>query len=396
MSTTDVIYHQNGEQKKISQEQALNMLEQIAQSDMQRALAHYHKLTQANPDALLLLQRFYDNLLAMYLFEDLLELTTRRLADRPGCRVAFSSKLDALRHMFRHREAIAVLREAYLKDPLDYDALTILGTYYKDEGEFDHALNSFELAIEVNPKYSAAYWHRSELIHDHAQAYQQVTEQIAQCETAKSDAYYLQFAAYRHAEKMGEHQMAFEHLSFANGLKRHTLDYRLEQELAIDQQAKQVFNPAYLTTLKEHAKANVNSELTPIFILGMPRSGTTLVEQIIASHSRVAGGDEYTALANAVMRVQRHSQFQGTVDQWLASRSAEDWANVGRAYETNMRFIRGDKTMFTDKNQFNHRSVGVILAALFKRAVTSQDGPVQLIENKAHCPRCRRDFFPSA
>jgi len=63
----NVTYKQGGELKTIDQDQAIQMLEQIAQHDMQRALVHYHKLTQDNPDALGLLQRFYDHLLSMYM-----------------------------------------------------------------------------------------------------------------------------------------------------------------------------------------------------------------------------------------------------------------------------------------------------------------------------------------
>jgi hypothetical protein len=98
--------------------------------------------------------------------------------------------------------------------------------------------------------------------------------------------------------------------------------------------------------------------------MGMPRSGTTLVEQIIASHSQVAGGDEYTALSNAIMRAQRHSQYSGSLEQWLRTLDSRDWARIGGYYEDNMRFVRGDKKVYTDKNLFNHRAIGIIKASL--------------------------------
>lgn len=360
MSKPEVVYTQNGVQKRISQEQANHMLEQIAATDMQRALVHSLNLTQANPDATELLWSFYERLLTMYMFEELLDLTNKRLASKPDCGVAFSWKLDALRHMFRSSEAIEMLRAAYIKDPRDHNAVTMLGTFYKDEGDFSKALSCFDQSIAVNPSYAPPYWHRAEIVSDHAASLAAVTQQISNSLVHETRAHYLQFAAYKHAEKLGDYQTAYEHLSFGNGLKRNNLKYNLSAELKIDNKAKEVFAPARLESLQNE----VFSELRPIFILGMPRSGTTLVEQIIASHSDVAGGDEYTALANAVMRVQRSSPQEGGIDDWLLSRSAQDWIKVGKAYEHNMRFIRGDKTVFTDKNQFNHRSVGVIKAAL--------------------------------
>ncbi len=362
---TLVHYQQNGERKSAPQQQVIAMLESIAEQDMRRALVHYHKLTQENPEALDLLWRFYEKLLGMYMFEELLELSSQRLVSRPKCAIAFSWKLDALRHMFRHQEAIDMLRQAYLDDPTDYNAVTILGTFYKDEGDFEKALASFNQAIEINPDYAPPYWHRSDLSSDAEQDYAEITDKISAGKVHESRAHYFQFAAYRAAEKLGDLATAFEHLSFGNGLKRHQLNYDLAHEVAVDDKAKEVFNPNYLAQLQAQAQELKTDPPRPIFILGMPRSGTTLVEQIIASHSQVAGGDEYTALANAVMRVQRlGADKQASVDQWLATRQSKDWAKIAKAYIDNMRFIRGDKMVFTDKNQFNHRSIGVIAAAM--------------------------------
>ncbi len=360
MNNTEVVYTQNGVEKRISQKQAIQMLDQIAATDMQRALVHSLKLTQNNPDATELLWSFYEKLLSMYMFEELLELTNKRLVNTPHCAVAFSWKLDALRHMFRQDEAIEMLRSAYLRDPNDHNIVTMLGTFYKDEGDFDKALSSFNQAITVNPNYAPPYWHRAELCSEHAESLNQVTRQISNSLVHESRAHYLQFAAYKHAERLGDFQTAYEHLCFGNGLKRKTLHYDLQSEVGIDRKATEIFTPIKLNSLDREQ----SSDLTPIFIMGMPRSGTTLVEQIIASHSEVAGGDEYTALANAVMRVQRSTEHTGGIDDWLSTRNTSDWIKVGKAYEQNMRFIRGNKRVFTDKNQFNHRSVGVIKAAL--------------------------------
>lgn len=360
MSTALVTYTQNGVQKQIPEQQAIQMIDQIAEQDMQRALVHSLNLSKANPNANNLRWSFYQKLLAMYMFEELLDLTNQRLIEEPKCAIAFSWKLDALRHMFRSNEAIEMLRQAYLDDPSDYNAVTHLGSFYKDEGDFEKALVSFNQAIKINPHYAPPYWYRADLCSDHEEEYRRITAQISAGTVHESRAHFLQFAAYRHAEKLGDCATAFEHLSFGNGLKRHQLKYDLSNDIAIDKKAKEIFSPAKLKQLSSDRV----SDLCPIFILGMPRSGTTLVEQIIASHSEVAGGDEYTALANAIMRVQRASPNSNDVDTWLASSSDNDWALVGRAYEENMRFIRGNKKVFTDKNQFNHRSIGVIKAAL--------------------------------
>ncbi|MBL4674203.1 MAG: sulfotransferase, partial [Arenicella sp.] len=232
--------------------------------------------------------------------------------------------------------------------------------FQNDVGNFQAAKICFNRAVEIKPSFAAAHWNRSAHSTNIEADLKAVKKLIASNDVAQNDTHYLHFTAYRYCEKLELCDEAFEHLQIANAMKRRTFDYDLGAELAIDKNAKAVFNIELMQDLETPDK----SDLQPIFIMGMPRSGTTLVEQIIASHSKVAGGDEYTALANATMQAQRQSNFNGQVDQWLASRGTDDWQKIGRLYEHNMRFVCGDKKIFTDKNQFNHRSIGIIKASL--------------------------------
>ncbi|RBP52828.1 sulfotransferase family protein [Arenicella xantha] len=355
-----VIYTQNGVQKAISEDEAMYMLDSIAEQDIQRALVHYHRLTQANPYAIRLLNAFYQRLLDLFMFEDLLQVTTERLASQPNCKVTFSRRLDALQHMFRHQELIESVKDVVAVNPNEPTLHNILGVYYTEVGNAKNAKACFDQALKLNPDFAPAHWHRADYSTAPQVDLDAVTQTIASSKLATPQAHFCHFAAYKLAEKTGQDAMAFEHLQIANGLKRRTFNYDLDAEIAIDNSAKEIFNTAYMQSLDPAPDAAV----TPIFIMGMPRSGTTLVEQIIASHPDVAGGDEYTALSNAIKRVQMTSGERIPVNQWLSTRSKSDWAKIGNAYVHNMRFVRGDKTIVTDKNQFNHRSIGVIKASL--------------------------------
>jgi tetratricopeptide (TPR) repeat protein len=355
-----IVYSQDGVRKEMSEDRALEILEGVANHDVQHALGLYLKLCNANPHAQRLLWKFYDTLLDMFMFDALLEATSARLQRLPHCGVSFSWKINALQHMFRNEEAIAYLDEVDRNNPNDPEVKNTLGTFHKDVGHFERAKACFDRAIELNPHYAPPHWHRSELSTDPATDLAMVESVIAAAKVPEAQSHSLHFAAYRYREMLGDTDVAFEHLSIANAIKRRTFDYDARLETTIDSNVKQLFTAEMMASL---TPAPVN-DLRPVFIMGMPRSGTTLVEHIIASHSEVAGGDEYTALSNAIMRAQKQSKFSGPIDQWLGSRGAGDWARIGEYYEHNMRFVRGGKRVFTDKNLFNHRAIGIIKASL--------------------------------
>ncbi len=364
-TTKPIAYVQNGIRKEISEDQALYMLESIANHDMQRALGHYLKLCNANRHAQRLLWKFYATLLDMFMFEELLAATNKRLEQLPQCGVSMSWKLHALQHLLRNEEAIAYLQEIEKAHPSDPLIKNTLGTFYQDVGDFAQARIYFDQAIALDPNFAPAHWHRSELSVDASADLAKVRAVIAEAKVPEHESYYLHFAAYRYHEKLGNTKDAFECLLAANAMKRRTFDYDVRHETRADTSAKQIFTAEVMAALRPTS----TSGLRPIFIMGMPRSGTTLVEQIIASHSQVAGGDEYTALSNAIMRAQRDSQYAGSFEQWLRTRDSSDWARIGGYYEDNMRFVRGDKKVCTDKNLFNHRAIGIIKASLPKAKI---------------------------
>lgn len=359
-SEKKIVYVQNGKRQTMPESQAIYMIEQIAQKDIQRALHYYHRLSHENPHAEQLLWKFYDTLLNMYMFEELLQVTNARLQQIPSCTVSFSWKIEALQHMFRNQEVVELLSALVTASPNNTASWSTLGSFQKDVGDFNAAEHSFRKALALDPTFASAYWHLCEFSHCPADDLSNVQSIIYSQQVADEQNHFLHFAAYRLAEKEGLYEDAFEHLQLANTMKRRTIEFDPQHEINIDRSAKEVFNPQRMQNLEAAPK----SDLRPVFIMGMPRSGTTLVEQIIASHSEVAGGDEYTALANAVMRAQRHSSSEESLHDWLNSRTTKDWHQIGRLYEENTRFIRKDKLVFTDKNQFNHRSIGLIKASL--------------------------------
>jgi tetratricopeptide (TPR) repeat protein len=205
-----IVYSQDGVRKEMSEDRALEILEGVADQDMQHALGLYLKLCNVNPHAQRLLWKFYSTLLDMFMFEELLGVTNARLERLPHCGVSISWKINALQHMLRNEEVIAYLKEIDQTNPSDPVLKNSLGTFYKDVGDFERAKACFDRAVELNPSYAPPHWHRSELSVDPAADLAKVQAVIAAAKVPEEQSYYLHFAAYRYCETLGNTNDAFE------------------------------------------------------------------------------------------------------------------------------------------------------------------------------------------
>jgi tetratricopeptide (TPR) repeat protein len=355
-----VTFQENGQTNSISQDEAIHMLDSIGRRDVSRALHYFYKLCSDNPKADKLLWNFYDTLMNLVMFDQLLEVTNERLQKVANCPIALIWKIETLQRMSRHQEATTIMEQMVAGSPSDYKTLSTLGTSHKQAGNNDKAIWCFNRAIEQNRHFAAPYWLRADISDTPQKDLQAVETLIASNQCADDQQHYLHFAASHYAERLQQFDQAFQHLQFANSYKRRSFEYDVNDDLAADLQSQKLFNQDFINKFSSPRK----SELRPIFIMGLPRSGTALVEQILSSHSDISAGDEYTALANAIRKSQLLSKSSMPIEQWVTSRHQADWDWIGTTYESHMRFARGQNNIFTDRNQFNYRSIGIIKAAL--------------------------------
>jgi len=142
-----VIYQQNGIDKQVSQDEAIFMLENIFRKDPQRALHHYLKLCNTNPNAEKLLWKFYETLQTAFMFEQLAEIAQARLKKSPNCTLSKSYLVQALELMFRNDKAIHTLEGFVKQNRSDAQSFISLGSLYKDIGEFDSASMCFKQGV---------------------------------------------------------------------------------------------------------------------------------------------------------------------------------------------------------------------------------------------------------
>lgn len=190
----------------------------------------------------------------------------------------------------------------------------------------------------------------------------------------------LGFALARALEDQADFRAAFRALGEANGLKRRQMNWnasaaRGELQAIIDAFAKPFRGPT---------DEGLGEEV--IFIVCLPRSGSTLTEQILASHPQVEGAGELTDLQQVIddESARRKQPFP----RWAGAATAEDWRRLGQDYLARTERWRRHKPQFTDKNLLNWRLVGAAMAMLPRaRVVNSRRDPVET------CFGCYRQLF---
>jgi len=164
----------------------------------------------------------------------------------------------------------------------------------------------------------------------------------------------VRFALGKALRDIGQFDRSFSHVLQASTLKRNRLAYDERPALAFFQHLPAIFSG---TRMAEKSTAGHCSPL-PVFVIGMPRSGTTLVEQILASHPRVFGAGEIDEFKRAISQT-----FNGFPES-LEKVSAEQLGELGQRYVDNVRFLAPGAERITDKSTQNWPFIGFISLAL--------------------------------
>lgn len=255
--------------------------------------------------------------------------------------------------------AIHCFRRAVAADSRNAEAQLNLGITLEQVGQLDAAAGPLEAAIDGNPRLWQAYYQLAHL-RGYSIADEQIDsmrEQLQEATIGKQDRALLLYALGEALDRNGDHANAFECFIAANDLQKaaNRFDRCAVEHLYAD--LERVFNEAFLASFSSAGTADE----TPIFIVGMPRSGTTLVEQILASHSRVCGAGEVDCLPDAI-----NVTFGGP-GHWMqnvAASSADDVRRFGTGYVAGLRQYSADAARVTDKAPMNFKYIGLIAAAL--------------------------------
>ncbi len=260
-------------------------------------------------------------------------------------------------HLGRHADATHAYARAAELAPSNPEYLYNLATARIALGELGEAEHLLDSVIDLAPADYDAWYNRATLRKQTAGA-----NHIAQIEHALSSPLRhpggevpLHYALAKEYEDLGEHEKSFAALKRGADLRRRMLSYRVDHDVATMAALQQAFTPALFARAgKGHGDAR------PLFILGLPRSGTTLVDRILSSHSKVVSLGERSDFALALLRL-----AGGTGKAELIRRATElDFATLGRAYCAAIGAGQGDDVRLIDKTPVNFLYLGLIALAL--------------------------------
>ncbi|MGE0846692.1 MAG: sulfotransferase [Flavobacteriaceae bacterium] len=281
------------------------------------------------------------------------------LAARPEYRRALAGLAVAMRRAGRYDEAIATFEETLRLRPDAILARLHLGEIKRDLGREAEAEELFREVLDREPGNALAFFNLSFMkklkADDPLLAAMESTLAGGEETYDDEERVTIGFALAKVYEDGGRDDEAFEQYAAANRLKRATLRYDVESFRHVADRIRETFAAA-----PDPAPAALSGEKPrPVFIVGMPRSGTTLVEQILASHSAVFGGDELQLLGP----ICEPDFVRGPVP---ASRYADPhWLETVRGrYLEGLRKVDADHAVVTDKMPFNYLWIGAILAAM--------------------------------
>jgi tetratricopeptide (TPR) repeat protein len=267
-----------------------------------------------------------------------------------------------LRVKGRYEEAIAHFKQSIAGRPDSADAWNNMGIALAEHGNLDEARDAYQKAVELDP---TRVVHHKNLAHtkrfksDDPQL--AVMEELARnlVSVPEHEQIDLQFALGKAYADLKQHDRSFQHLLAGNTLKRAQIGYSEVEALGYMQRIRTVFNAELL-----NAKAGGGDNArTPVFIVGMPRSGTTLIEQIIASHPKAFGAGELFDLNNIVQSL---VGVNGSVrfPEAVATMSGEELRQVGTRYVTAISALAPAADRVADKMPGNFYFVGLIHLAL--------------------------------
>jgi tetratricopeptide (TPR) repeat protein len=303
----------------------------------------------------------YQGLTKLSQFVALHQRCLEHLEKQPRALISLEYIAHSLRQTGDDKQALGYLEQATTLAPTNTRLINALGTLYKELGQTKTALTCFDRAIAIKPRSGKAWWNRSDLDIDHANNIPTMESQLTRLEANSPQRPYFHFALYRSYEAVGEYDNAFAHLQKGNTAKKALLAYDVSADLEYDRVLTDFFRQHFVD-LKQKVESSgyAPATCTPIFIVGMPRSGTSLVEQILASHSNVNGCGEIAALPQATEWVLHQHAQKTDFPHALAALSAAQLISIGEQYQRLTNNLKNGFATLTDKFLLNYKAIPLI------------------------------------
>lgn len=303
-------------------------------------------------------------------------LWLKALAIDPGYLDAGMSLASSYQLSGKTGQAISRYQRIIADHPDTVPARYLLANLLKAQGEFAKATSYYEQIMVLQPDYTQAHFTYSGIhkYKDKNDPHINSMLELYQNGNLQTDSrIHLAFALAKAFEDIQDYPRAFEYLKTGNDLRHQMSNYQIEGDQSLIQNIIHTFNREALSRVQLKPE---NSD-RPIFIVGMPRSGTSLVEKIISSHSDVYGAGELdylsTIAASLFLKASNQHRFSP-----LNTYPTSTFETLGKAYLEKIDLLGHQTRHITDKMPFNMMMIGLIKITLPKAKII-------------HCVRDPRD-----
>jgi tetratricopeptide (TPR) repeat protein len=257
------------------------------------------------------------------------------------------------------QQALEIYRQAQALAPANADVQRGLASVYRYLGDIPRAEAACDAAIRLDAEDYETIGLRSSLrtFTSDDNHIGELREREARGARNWRGAVHLAFALAKEYEDIGRHGESFESLRRGAGIKRRHTRYNLKDDLAIFPAIQRAFTPARMA-----APAEGHDTRAPIFVVGMPRTGSTLIERIMSSHGQVQSLGELNTLSLAMMRLVEQGQGGARIDRGRLAQLAAvlPMRTLAERYLLDVAPLRDDRLRFIDKLPLNSLNIGLI------------------------------------
>ena len=332
-----------------NQEHLQSIISLFNQGQLQQALSESSQLLERFPNSVILYNIAGACNAGLMQFDAAIISYKQALKINPEYAEAYFNMGVALKDKGDLEAAIESYKQALRIKPDYAQAYNNMGNALKDKGDLEAAIESYKQALKIKPDYAEAYRNLSTM-HRYKEHDEYFLKMQSLCQSSSildEQRCHLNFALSKASEDLNEISQSFNYLKIGNELRKKILSYDIKQDIELFSQLKKSYPSIALQSVVE------SSDLKPIFILGMPRSGTTLVEQIVSSHSEVTGAGELSYV----------SKFGGPTARGAIKPNTKMILDFRQRYIEALKKRSDGRSIVTDKMPQNFLYVGLIFAA---------------------------------
>ena len=259
-----------------------------------------------------------------------------------------------------HNKSIKLLDEILHKAPNDPNTLTAKGHAQKTLGRTTDAILSYQSAYKAKHDHGEAFFSLANLktYEFNSDELDLMRGQIDRVDISLQDRTYFHFALAQACESNKHYEESFHHLDNGNRIKRELIKYSIER---MDKEFKSQIDTCTHEFFNNLGDGGSETN-DPIFILGLPRSGSTLIEQILASHSMIDGTLELPNILTIAQELRGDDIYglEGKYPEVMKELTQDVRCQLGDRFIKETQIHRNNAPMFTDKMPNNFRHIGLI------------------------------------